>query len=94
MDEVHAMSELPLVRVNRLMLPDLSERQWQILVLRVSGARCKEMANSLGISAKTVDVHQCALYKKLGVHSVAQLVHLCYSAGAIKTLGETVNSRA
>ncbi|WP_300535845.1 response regulator transcription factor, partial [uncultured Mameliella sp.] len=55
-------------------VPALSERERQVLNLVVAGRSNKEMAQVLGISAKTVDRHRTNLMQKLDVHSVAQLI--------------------
>lgn len=54
--------------------PDLTAREMQVLNLIVAGQSNKEIAATLGISAKTVDRHRTGLMQKLDVHSVAQLI--------------------
>ncbi|MCB1390276.1 MAG: response regulator transcription factor [Rhodobacteraceae bacterium] len=54
--------------------PALSDRERQTLNLIVSGRSNREIADTLGISAKTVDRHRTNLMQKLDVHSVAQLI--------------------
>ncbi|MBW4984394.1 response regulator transcription factor [Mameliella sp. CS4] len=64
-------------------VPALSERERQVLNLVVAGRSNKEMAQVLGISAKTVDRHRTNLMQKLDVHSVAQLIAYALREGLI-----------
>ncbi|WFE87915.1 response regulator transcription factor [Roseibium porphyridii] len=64
-------------------VPILSDRERQTLNLIVSGRSNKEIADTLGISAKTVDRHRTNLMKKLDVHSVAQLIAYALREGLI-----------
>jgi FixJ family two-component response regulator len=60
----------------RFDLPEdlLTLRERQIMSLVVDGLLSKQIANQLGISIKTVDVHRSNSMKKLGVTTVAQLM--------------------
>lgn len=51
----------------------LSAREEQVLVLLVKGYTSKEIAQKLGISPKTVDVHRSNVIRKMGVNSAAEL---------------------
>ncbi|GGF77988.1 DNA-binding response regulator [Mameliella alba] len=64
-------------------VPDLSERERQVLNLVVTGRSNKEIAQILGISVKTVDRHRTNLMQKLDVHSVAQLIAYALREGLI-----------
>ena len=44
--------------------------------LVVSGRHNREIAESLGISSRTVEVHKAKVMQKLGVDSVAQLIRM------------------
>jgi DNA-binding CsgD family transcriptional regulator len=55
-------------------LPDLSERQAEILHLLMLGKPNKEIANELGIGLGTVKQHIVALFKKLNVTSRAMAI--------------------
>lgn len=66
----------------------LTDRERQVLNLVVAGRSNKEMAEILGISAKTVDRHRTNLMQKLGVHSVAQLIAYALREGLIDPSGE------
>ncbi len=52
----------------------LTPREKQVLEMVVEGYLTKQIAKSLGISAKTVEVHRSNITKKFGVSSVAQLI--------------------
>lgn len=68
-------------------VPELTARERQTLNLIVSGQSNKEMAETLGISAKTVDRHRTSLMQKLDVHSVAQLIAYALREGLIDPAG-------
>ncbi|MEM9784453.1 MAG: response regulator transcription factor [Pseudomonadota bacterium] len=61
----------------------LTDRERQTLNLIVAGRANKEIAETLGISIKTVDRHRTNLMQKLDVHSVAQLVAYALREGLI-----------
>ena len=58
----------------------LTSRESEIMELVVRGDLTKQIAKQLGISTKTVEVHRSNITKKMGVHSVAQLVKIVISA--------------
>lgn len=62
---------------------DLTQRERQVLHLVADGASNREMAERLGISAKTVDRHRTNLMEKLGVRSVAQLLAYALKEGLL-----------
>lgn len=66
----------------------LTDRERQCLNLIVAGRSNKEIADLLGISAKTVDRHRTSLMQKLDVHSVAQLIALALREGLIDPSSE------
>ncbi len=55
----------------------LSRREGEVMTHVVSGRLNKQIADDLGISLKTVKVHRGRMMVKMGVRSVAELVHLC-----------------
>ncbi|PUB18612.1 response regulator transcription factor [Yoonia sediminilitoris] len=61
----------------------LTDRERQTLNLVVAGRSNKEIAETLGISAKTVDRHRTNMMQKIGVHSVAQLIAFALREGLI-----------
>lgn len=52
----------------------LTAREREVLQLLVEGQSNKEVASSLGIGVKTAEAHRANLMKKLGVHSMSELV--------------------
>ena len=56
----------------------LTSREKQILTLVVTGNSTNDIANTLSISAKTVDNHRTNLMRKLNVHSVSELMAYAY----------------
>lgn len=62
-------------------LESLSPREREVLERVVQGRLNKQIAYELDISEKTVKAHRGRVMEKMGVHSVAELVHLCDSVG-------------
>lgn len=54
----------------------LSAREREVMVLAVSGLTCKEMAQKLGISPRTVEVHRTHVMHKMGAANLAELVNM------------------
>jgi len=52
----------------------LTKRELQIVELMFDGLRNRDIAERLGISHRTVQVHFYNIYNRLGVHSRVQLV--------------------
>lgn len=53
----------------------LTKREMQVAELCVKGMINKEIADQLGISQRTVEVHKNNLYKKLGINNNIELMH-------------------
>lgn len=53
---------------------NLTKKEWDIAELIIQGKSDKEIASALDISTGTVAVHNKKIYKKLNVHSRAQLI--------------------
>lgn len=62
---------------------ELTARERQILSLVASGNSNKEIAERLGVSAKTVDNHRTNMMRKLDVHSVAELLSYALREGLL-----------
>jgi two-component system, NarL family, nitrate/nitrite response regulator NarL len=61
----------------------LTERQIEILILLAKGRSSKEIAYSLGLSSKTVDVHRTRIMERLGINDVASLALFAVRKGLI-----------
>jgi DNA-binding NarL/FixJ family response regulator len=62
---------------------ELSEREREVFELVVRGFSNTEVAKELCISPKTVETHRMHIHKKLGVHSVAELVRFAALHGLL-----------
>ena len=74
--EPHDIDETARMRVN-----SLTPRERQVLDLVAQGKLNKVIADMLGISIKTVELHRSRVMSKMKVKSVAQLVQLAIRAG-------------
>ncbi|WP_374510511.1 response regulator transcription factor [Niveibacterium sp.] len=63
-------------------LDQLTTREREVLDLIVAGRLNKQIADDLGISIKTVEVHRARVMEKMGVSSLAELVQMVMSADA------------
>jgi DNA-binding NarL/FixJ family response regulator len=63
---------------------ELTSRQIQILRLIAHGKSTKEIAHSLGLSPKTVDVHRARIMDRLGIRDVASLTLYAVRKGLLK----------
>jgi two-component system response regulator DctR len=63
-------------------LKALTPREREVLDLAVKGHSCKVIAQKLGISHRTVEVHRSHLLEKLGVASISDLLQLKLDRGA------------
>ena len=57
-------------------LAPLSAREREVMTLMVEGLHNRKIAETLGISPRTVEVHKARVMQKLGVKSVVELVRL------------------
>lgn len=84
LDRVHAalaLSRKNLIRsqadeAHRALFLALTNREMEVADLVVAGNSSKVIARLLGISPKTVDIHRANIMRKLGVHTVAEMVQL------------------
>jgi len=65
----------------RRLLDLLTPREFEVMQLVTTGMLNKQVGGELGVAEKTVKVHRGRLMQKLGVTSVAELVHLVQRAG-------------
>ncbi|TFH86473.1 response regulator transcription factor [Billgrantia azerbaijanica] len=64
----------------------LRPKERQILVHVAEGMTSREIAEHLGISAKTVEVYRLRAMKALGAANLAELVRLCVALGLVDAL--------
>jgi DNA-binding NarL/FixJ family response regulator len=62
----------------------LSDREFQIMTMIVSGKSLTQIAKDLGISVKTVSTHRARLLEKMRLKSNAELVQYALRNGLIK----------
>lgn len=54
----------------------LSPRETQVLLLVVAGERHKSIGSALGISPRTVEIHEIRIRKKLGARNIQDVVRI------------------
>lgn len=62
----------------------LTPRQREILRLLAEGRAAKEIADTLAISARTVEFHKYQMMEALGLHNSAELVHFAIKHGIVE----------
>ncbi len=62
----------------------LTPRQRQVLQLLAEGKSAKEIASSLGISARTVEFHKYQVMETLDLHTNAELTHFAIKNGLVE----------
>jgi DNA-binding NarL/FixJ family response regulator len=60
-------------------------REIEIIRLLAEGKSNKEIASRLGIAVRTVETHRAKIMLKLGLHSLAELIHYAMRHGIIST---------
>lgn len=61
-------------------IASLSERERTLVPLLSEGISAREVAESIGLSARTVEAHRANIFKKLGINSTAALVRIALLA--------------
>ena len=59
-------------------LDALTPREREVLDLLVKGKQNKAVAQELDVSPRTVEIHRARVMEKMGVQSIAELVHLMH----------------
>ena len=62
----------------------LTQRQQEVIVGVANGMTTKQIATSLGISAKTAECHRLRLMHKLNLHSTAAVVRYAVRLGLVQ----------
>jgi two-component system response regulator NreC len=68
---------------------ELTPREMEVLRLVAEGYSNQAIAERLGLSRKTVDVHRTNLMRKLDLHNVAEIVKYALRRGLISLDSET-----
>jgi DNA-binding NarL/FixJ family response regulator len=55
-------------------IPSLTPREREVVQLLAEGKSTKEVASMLNLSTKTAETHRSNIMRKLGIHSVSELV--------------------
>lgn len=61
----------------------LSPRQREVLQLIAEGQSTKQMAATMGLSAKTIESHRTLLMRQLDIHDIASLVRYALNRGLV-----------
>ena len=64
-------------------LAALTPREREVLRLIAEGLSGKEIAATLGVSAKTIETHRSRIMEKLGIHKVSGLVRFAIREGLL-----------
>ena len=67
----------------------LTNREQEIVRLLAAGKSNKEVGATLGITVRTAETHRAKIMLKLGVHSVAELIHYAMEQGLVSFRGAT-----
>lgn len=62
----------------------LTSRERQLVKLVWAGKRNREIAATLGIAKRTVEVHRLNIHRKLKVHNTAQMLRAMLKAGVVR----------
>jgi two-component system response regulator NreC len=67
-----------------LNLPGLTSREREVVQLLAEGKSTKEVACQLNLSVKTAETHRSNIMRKLGLHSVSELVLYAVRNGIVQ----------
>ncbi len=66
----------------RTYLDSLTPREREVLDLMTKGKQNKAIAQDLGVSPRTIEIHRARVMEKMGAQSVAELVHMMLNQNA------------
>ena len=66
-------------------LESLTPREREVLDLMTKGKQNKAIAQDLGVSPRTVEIHRARVMEKMSAHSVAELVRMMLDLGHAQT---------
>ena len=64
-------------------LESLTPRQREVLQLIAEGSTTRQMAQMMGVSAKTIETHRTQLMERLDIHDIAGLVRFAIRTGLV-----------
>jgi DNA-binding CsgD family transcriptional regulator len=79
--EIPSMDRWSMVDVRLSPYHVLTAREKTVCSLLMEGKTNREIGAQLFISPHTVDNHRVNIFRKLGLHSIRDLIHLAYSVG-------------
>jgi DNA-binding NarL/FixJ family response regulator len=65
-------------------VPDITERQKQVITGLAEGKSAREVAEDLGVGVGTVEQHRHLAYKALGIRSIVDLVKYALAQGWVR----------
>jgi DNA-binding NarL/FixJ family response regulator len=68
----------------------ITPRESEVIRLLAEGKANKEIAAQLGITVRTVETHRAKIMLKLGLHSLAELIHYAMRHGMATVQGDQV----
>lgn len=66
----------------------LSQREVELLSLLAKGMTQKDACEVLEISHRTLSAHMKSIYKRLGVHNLAEAIYEAFQIGIFKVITE------
>lgn len=81
--DVHVSSSVATARREGARIVGLTPRQRDVLRLLADGSSAKEIASTLGISARTVEFHKYRMMESLGVRTTAELIQYAIRHGIV-----------
>jgi FixJ family two-component response regulator len=78
--EIHKQAEA--YKSASLRLATLTDREWEIMTLAIAGHTSKEIAQHLGISYRTVEIHRAHVMQKTGATNLLELVRIFETIGS------------
>lgn len=63
---------------------ELSSREIEIIQLCANGLSAQQIADRLGLSRRTVEVHKSHIFEKLDLKNTADMVKYAYDAGLVR----------
>lgn len=66
---------------NQALLAALTQREHEVMMLALDGQTNKKIAQQLGISHRTVEIHKARLMQKTGAENLLDLAHIVQEAG-------------